>query len=85
MNYCSVEAGFRCTTRASSLADSDLSTRGYIRVVGEDLTIPDHVHRSFDTIENAFERSGSNGGNKGVDAAEVAIERVNLLSAIEAG
>ncbi|TDI69580.1 MAG: 6,7-dimethyl-8-ribityllumazine synthase [Bacteroidetes bacterium] len=38
-----------------------------------------------DTIEQAIERSGSKGGNKGFEAAVTAIEMVNLISAIEAG
>lgn len=38
-----------------------------------------------DTIEQAIERSGSKGGNKGFEAAVTAIEMVHLISAIEAG
>lgn len=38
-----------------------------------------------DTIEQAIERSGSKGGNKGFEAAVTAIEMVNLISVIEAG
>ena len=38
-----------------------------------------------DTIEQAIERSGSKGGNKGFEAAVAAIEMVNLISVIEAG
>ncbi|MGE4272819.1 MAG: 6,7-dimethyl-8-ribityllumazine synthase [Desulfitobacterium sp.] len=36
-----------------------------------------------DTIEQAIERSGSKGGNKGYDAAITAIETVNLLNLIK--
>lgn len=35
-----------------------------------------------DTIEQAIERAGSKGGNKGWEAAQAAIEMVNLLRAI---
>ena len=35
-----------------------------------------------DTIEQAIERAGTKAGNKGADAAEAAIEIVNLLSSI---
>ncbi len=37
-----------------------------------------------DTLEQAIERSGTKAGNKGWDAAEAAIEMVNLYSSIEA-
>jgi 6,7-dimethyl-8-ribityllumazine synthase len=37
-----------------------------------------------DNIEQAIERAGTKGGNKGSDAAEAAIEMVNLLRSIEA-
>jgi len=37
-----------------------------------------------DTIEQAIERSGSKGGNKGVEAALAAIEMANLLKKIPA-
>jgi 6,7-dimethyl-8-ribityllumazine synthase len=36
-----------------------------------------------ETLEQAVERSGSKGGNKGFDAAVSAIETANLLKAIE--
>jgi 6,7-dimethyl-8-ribityllumazine synthase len=32
-----------------------------------------------DTIEQAIERAGTKAGNKGVDAANTAIEMVNLI------
>src|SRR5687768_6922931 len=35
-----------------------------------------------DTVEQATERAGSKGGNKGFEAAQAAIEMVNLLRAI---
>lgn len=35
-----------------------------------------------DTLEQAIERSGTKAGNKGWDAAEAAVEMVNLYSAI---
>lgn len=38
-----------------------------------------------DTIEQAIERAGTKVGNKGFDAAEAAIEMVNLVRAVEAG
>jgi len=37
-----------------------------------------------DTIEQAIERAGTKSGNKGWDAAQSAIEMVNLFSAMEA-
>ncbi len=37
-----------------------------------------------ENIEQAMERAGSKGGNKGFDCAESAIEMVNLIRAIEA-
>lgn len=37
-----------------------------------------------DSVEQAIERSGSKGGNKGVEAATAAIEMANLLRAIDA-
>jgi len=36
-----------------------------------------------DTIEQAIERAGSKGGNKGADAALVALELVNLLRGLD--
>lgn len=36
-----------------------------------------------DTLEQAIERSGTKAGNKGWDAAEAAIEMINLYAAIE--
>lgn len=36
-----------------------------------------------DTLEQAIERSGTKAGNKGWDAAEAAVEMVNLYSALE--
>lgn len=38
-----------------------------------------------DTIEQAVERSGTKAGNKGFEAAQSAIEMVNLLDCISAG
>ena len=35
-----------------------------------------------DTLEQAIERSGTKAGNKGWDAAEAAIEMVNLYKAL---
>lgn len=37
-----------------------------------------------DTVEQAIERGGTKAGNKGRDAAEAAIEMVNLMTQIEA-
>ncbi|MEJ2045493.1 MAG: 6,7-dimethyl-8-ribityllumazine synthase [Reinekea sp.] len=37
---------------------------------------------TVDSIEQAIERSGTKAGNKGAEAAEVALEMVNLLSQI---
>ena len=36
-----------------------------------------------DTIEQAIERSGTKGGNKGFDAALAAIEMANVIKAME--
>jgi 6,7-dimethyl-8-ribityllumazine synthase len=36
-----------------------------------------------DTIEQAVERAGTKAGNKGADAAEAAVEMVNLLAQLE--
>jgi 6,7-dimethyl-8-ribityllumazine synthase len=38
-----------------------------------------------DTLEQAIERSGTKAGNKGFEAATVAIEMVSLLQAVDAG
>lgn len=40
---------------------------------------------TVDSIEQAIERSGTKAGNKGAEAAEVALEMVNLLNAIGRG
>lgn len=40
---------------------------------------------TVDSIEQAIERSGTKAGNKGAEAAEVALEMVNLLKQIPAG
>ena len=40
---------------------------------------------TVDTIEQAIERAGTKAGNKGVEAAESAIEMVSLLSRIDGG
>lgn len=40
---------------------------------------------TVDTIEQAIERSGTKAGNKGAEAAEVALEMVNLLKEIGRG
>ena len=37
---------------------------------------------TVDSIEQAIERSGTKAGNKGVDAAMVAIEMISVLKAI---
>lgn len=38
-----------------------------------------------DTLEQAFERAGSKGGNKGAEAMEAALEMMDLLRRVEAG
>ena len=35
-----------------------------------------------DTLEQAIERAGTKAGNKGWDAAEAAVEMINLYSAL---
>ena len=40
---------------------------------------------TVDTIEQAIERAGTKAGNKGVEAAESAIEMVSLLARIDGG
>jgi 6,7-dimethyl-8-ribityllumazine synthase len=45
----------------------------------EDINSDTIAHMSHDTIEQAVERAGTKGGNKGFDAAVTAIEMAQLM------
>ncbi len=61
-----------CSATTSGIANASMSTG--VPVIFGVLTC--------DTMEQAMDRAGGKGGNKGMDSALVAIEMVNLLKAV---